>query len=71
VAGLVWGGKATPPSSTVALKNDPTVVMTRTDRTANSTLEVASWTNIDALSVTLPAGIPVGQYKATLTLSAT
>lgn len=70
VAGLVWGGTANPPSSTVALKNSPTVVMTRTDRTANATLEVATWTNINALSVTLPAGVPVGQYKATLTLSA-
>lgn len=70
VAGLVWGGTAAPPTSTVPLKNEPTVVMKRTDRTANSTLEVASWTNIDALTVTLPAGVPVGQYKATLTLSA-
>lgn len=70
VAGLVWGGSAAPPSGTVALKNSPTVVMTRTDRTANSSLEIATWTNIGALSVTLPAGVPVGQYRATLTLSA-
>ncbi|CAM2954832.1 WxL domain-containing protein [Prescottella defluvii] len=70
VAGLIWGGTATPPQSTIALSNDPTRVINRTNRTAGSTLEVATWTNINALTVTLPAGVPVGQYRATLTLSA-
>lgn len=69
--GEILGGEATPPSSSIALKNAPTIVMTRANRNLGATYEHVSWTNINALTVDLPQSVALGQYRATLTLSAT
>lgn len=68
--GEVLGGSATAPSSSIGLKNDPTPVMVRSDRNLNAPYEHVSWGG--GMKVELPEDQPVavGQYKATLTLSA-
>lgn len=68
--GLVFGGTANRVAADIPLKNTDTLIMTRTSRNSRTTLEVASWPNFNALSVDLSGGVALGQYKATLTLSA-
>lgn len=68
VAGLVFGGEAI--THAVTLKNEPTVVVQRTNHTIGSPLEVATWTNVNSMKVQIPAEVAVGAYKSTLTLSA-
>lgn len=69
VVGLVFGGDANR-GQNVPMKNEPTVVVQRTNRNIGAPLEVATWGNINSLKVTIPAEVAVGQYKGTLTLSA-
>lgn len=68
--GLVFGGTANRTAEDIPLKNTDTLFMTRTDRNAASTLEVASFPNAEGMSVDLTDGAALGAYKATLTLSA-
>ncbi|MCJ0906108.1 hypothetical protein [Rhodococcus sp. ARC_M6] len=68
VLGLIGGGSA--PVVSTQLKNTPTVVITRSNRIPGAWLEAATVPNVNALSVDIPASVALGQYKATLTLSA-
>lgn len=68
--GLVFGGTANRTAESIALKNTDTLFMTRTSRTVGAPLETATIPNVNAMSVDLTGGVAIGQYKATLTLSA-
>lgn len=68
--GLVFGGTANRTAENIPLSNDDALFMTRTNRTTATTLEVASWANLNGMSVDLSEGAALGQYSATLTLSA-
>lgn len=69
-AGLVFGGTANRVAAEIPLKNDDTLFMTRTQRNLPSSLEIATVPNLNAMTVDLSGGVALGQYKATLTLSA-
>lgn len=69
-AGLVFGGTANRVAAEIPLKNDDTLFMTRTQRTLAAPLEIATVPNLNAMTVDLSDGVAIGQYKATLTLSA-
>lgn len=66
----LFGGTANRVAKDIPLKNTDTLFMTRTERDRGPLLEVATIPNIDAMSVDLSDGVALGQYKATLTLSA-
>ncbi|WP_314035673.1 hypothetical protein [Dietzia sp. CH92] len=68
--GLVLGGTANRVAETIPLKNSDTLFMTRTTRDLPTTLEIATIPNVNAMTVDLSDGAALGQYKATLTLSA-
>lgn len=69
--GLVFGGTANRTATEIPLKNEETLFMTRTTRNSAAPLELATITNLgDAMTVDLSSGVAIGQYKATLTLSA-
>lgn len=70
-AGLVGGGSANRLAADIPLKNADTAFMTRTARTTAYPLEVATVPNAGAaMTVDLSDGAAIGQYVATLTLSA-
>ncbi|QGW25695.1 MULTISPECIES: hypothetical protein [unclassified Dietzia] len=68
--GLVFGGTANRAAADIPLKNDDTLIMTRTQRTLAAPLETATIPNLNAMTVDLSGTVAIGQYKATLTLSA-
>lgn len=68
--GLVFGGTANRTAAEIPLKNADTLFMTRTARNLAAPLEVATVPNLNAMTVDLSGGVAIGQYKATLTLSA-
>lgn len=68
--GLVFGGTANRVAADIPLKNADTLFMTRTQRTLAAPLEIATIPNLNAMTVDLSDGVAIGQYKATLTLSA-
>lgn len=69
-SGLVFGGTAKRVAAEIPLKNSDTLFMTRTTRNLAAPLEVATVPNLNAMTVDLSDGVAIGQYKATLTLSA-
>lgn len=69
INGLNGGGSATG-GQNVQLKNEPTVVVQRSERNRSVLVENATWMNVNALTVDIPGDVALGQYKATLTLSA-
>ena len=68
--GLVLGGTAERTAAAIPLKNTDTLFMTRTARSTPASLELATIPNVNAMTVDLSEGVALGQYKATLTLSA-
>ena len=69
--GLVGGGSANRLAADIPLKNTDTSFMTRSVRNYGLPLEVATVPNtLGAMTVDLSDGAAIGQYVATLTLSA-